>query len=168
MKNLLAILTLLILTAGFLSCESDEESTPAGTLQVLATYTGAEAIVTEPPATEEIYVYVFDETLANTDKSRGFLYSTRTNEAVTPGTQYTLTIDNIPPGDYKVAVFYDGVYGNSNLDNNGDAFIFISGQTTPATADIVTIEDDTTEVITQSFNGDNVLVDGAYFVDQGK
>jgi len=173
MKKFFILSILFLFSVGFAGCD-DDSSDPApttGTIVVKATYSGTEPTAsgkapTFAPGTKVIFVYVYSA-LTNTDTSRAVTaYTVQTDAAVTVGTEYTLTINNVTPGDYKVVAFYDYRAGGSNLDSQDDKFVIYNNVDEPDLATLVTVEAGSTDELTMNIDGLSSLLSSAYFVAQ--
>lgn len=172
MKKIFVLSILVLFTLCFASCDDDSKdpSPTTGTIVVKATYSGAEPTAsgkasTFTPGTKIIFVYVYSA-LTNTDTSRATTaYTVQTDAAVTVGTEYTLTINNVTPGSYKVVAFYDYRAGD-NLSNQGDKFEIYDNAADPDNATVVTVEAGSTDELIMGIDGTNSLLSSSYFVAQ--
>lgn len=88
------------------------------TLTVSAAYTG-----TRPAEDRSMYVYLYS-LLGTGTRNTYFPIYTGASSAVSSTDPYTITIDNVIPGDYYVLVFYNYNYNvtNSYYDNQNDRY----------------------------------------------
>jgi len=176
MKRLFTIISLLLLIIGFTNCESDDSSTPSGSITVKTVYgnctlTSVDLTTTTDQNIGKIHVYLYktwppvsgDPEVENAQVIPD--YSAKSDTTVADNTtEYTITVDGVSPGEYYVVVFYDFKIHTNNLAGNTDRYIlynandttFYTGNiTSEATA--VTVTDGSSTTLELDFYNDAVL-----------
>lgn len=170
MKKLAVLLLFMLVTFFYSGCfddsgdkKKDDDKVTTGTIEVKATYTDS-VTDTNTGGTEKIFLWLFKEAPANARTEPD--YEVITESAAASGTEYTLTIDEIEPGDYYVMLFYDDKLHNQGDAGNTDPYVFYNNAKNPTTATLVTIEKDSTKKLSISFD-DTYLIgsDAAFMTD---
>jgi len=168
MKRFTVLLIIMLVTSFITGCfdgggDDDKDKVTTGSIEVKATYTDS---ITDANTggTEKIFLWLFKEAPANARTEAD--YEITTESAAASGTEYTLTIDEIEPGDYYVMLFYDDKLHNQGDAGNTDPYVFYNNAKNPTTAARVTIEKDSTKELTISFD-DTYLIgsDAAFMTD---
>lgn len=147
-------MTLVFSVSCFLQDEEDEAApVGSGTLTAKVTYTGTEG------GPDDLYVFVYNS-LSQTAPRSGIVYQGTATD-ITAATEYTITINNIAPGDYYVVALYDYHLGGSNIITQTDRYEMYtaSGGTNLVTnAEVVTISKDQTKELTISMDQDSWVI----------
>ncbi|HRZ27972.1 MAG TPA: hypothetical protein P5295_14300 [Spirochaetota bacterium] len=182
----ISLLVLALLLWIIPACDDDDNSTSSsnGTLVVNFDFDGAgdggatPAISTDPDATKQIYVYLYNT--MSLFPYEYYTYDETTGVAVDDAADFvgSITLNNIPAGDYYVLVFYDADYSQKSIARSGDPYMLYHSTdgTYHATASpyvaikndagLVTITKGQTTTIPET--GSMIYeVDAAVFGDQG-
>lgn len=157
MKRILVLLT--IMAAGlFISCEAGDDEAPAsgnGTVEVQVKYTGAYISKAPAPGDGQVLVILLNDVeIADTrpPQTNTPAYYAGTVSAVTDNSTHTVTINNIPEGNYYVLLVYNSLNHGTKIAGNGEAYAFYETTSTVtscnADANYITVTSDHTTTLT--------------------